>query len=74
MSALRTHAARKTASFTPRVAAYSSASYSSVCHQEEGGLLPEIKKESSEGRCTMTFPLISSDNDHFESSGGHVRV
>lgn len=74
MSALRTQAMKKSAAFIPRVATYSSATYCTVCHQEEGRNLYNIEEQNSEGRSTSTTPLISSDNDQVVSNGGHVRV
>lgn len=69
---------RSTAVFVPRVACYSTASYSTTMHEVEksSGNKPQTDYEgqSNAGRSTKPEVGISTDSDQVESTGGHVRV
>ncbi|GAV51418.1 hypothetical protein ZYGR_0AD06010 [Zygosaccharomyces rouxii] len=69
---------RSTTTFVPRVACYSTASYSTTTHQSERAPLyqdePKRESEQDAGRSTKPEVVISSDSDYVESTGGHVRI
>lgn len=80
MSSLRSQVVRSTASsatFVPRVATYSTASYSSACHQQEEEAPASNdkghKQNDTEGRSTKPKPVVSSDEE-IVSTGGHVKI
>lgn len=69
---------RSTAVFVPRVACYSTASYSTTTHEVEKSSANQphtnCEEQGNAGRSTKPEVVISTDSDQVESTGGHVRI